>query len=199
MIKSSGSCPGILPAVAEDEPYKVRHGDVDLNRLQWLENELEMFKGKMLEMRSAADTLSKEVRVSCRSPAPRGGDSLSTTDTSTPEEKVLESIKHVLREEECDRSQKGQKELMEEVRQLRQALRLESEARTQLSSKMEVVLTVAWPISTGSIQVVWWRHGSEAGPKSSEGICAAARAFPPRDDRAKGRDWQRHWRFVQVD
>ncbi|CAK9014951.1 unnamed protein product [Durusdinium trenchii] len=141
MIKSSGSCPGILPAVAEDEPYKVRHGDVDLNRLQWLENELEMFKGKMLEMRSAADTLSKEVRVSCRSPAPRGGDSLSTTDTSTPEEKVLESIKHVLREEECDRSQKGQKELMEEVRQLRQALRLESEARTQLSSKMEVVLT----------------------------------------------------------
>lgn len=134
------------------------------SRLQYLESELASFTTKMTEMRTAAEALQEEVRVvrpsldgtgkapssaatSIGPPHNGGSDEMDSEATGTW---VLDALKKVLADRERHGAESGSPpnlqtsnaaddSTLQEVRALRQEVRLEAEARKQLSLKMEAM------------------------------------------------------------
>lgn len=132
------------------------------SRLQYLESELASFTSKMTEMRTAAEALQEEVRVvrpsldgtgkapssaatSIGPPHNGGSDEMDSEATGTW---VLDALKKVLADRERHGADLGSPNLgtsnapdetLQELRALRQEVRLEAEARKQLSLKMEAM------------------------------------------------------------
>lgn len=134
------------------------------SRLQFLESELASFTSKMSEMRNAAEALQEEVRVvrpsldgtgkapssAATSIGPANNAGSDEMDSEATGGWVLDALKKVL----ADRERQGSvlspqhsasavapsESLMQEIRALRNEVRLEAEARKQLSVKMEAML-----------------------------------------------------------
>lgn len=133
------------------------------SRLQYLESELASFTSKMTEMRTAAEALQEEVRVvrpsldatgkapssaatSIGPPHNGGSDEMDSDATGTW---VLDALKKVLADRDRHGNDFGSPKhgsstapddtIVQEMRALRQEVRLEAEARKQLSLKMEAM------------------------------------------------------------
>eukprot|EP00435_Cladocopium_sp_Y103_P075512 s5_g59.t1 len=118
-------------------------------RLQYLESELALFTSKMSEMRSVAEALQEEIHTSRPSPTssittgtPSGTPSFANASAGD----VIEALKKVLSKDNHDserafpfRSPSLQNDLMQEVRQLNQDMKLQAEAQKQLTMKMEAM------------------------------------------------------------
>lgn len=118
-------------------------------RLQYLESELALFTSKMTEMRSVAEALQEEIHISRPSPTssittgtPSGTPSFANASAGD----VIEALKKVLSKDNHDseralpfRSPSLQNDLMQEVRQLHQDMKLQAEAQKQLTMKMEAM------------------------------------------------------------
>lgn len=119
----------------------------EATRLQYLESELALFTSKMTEMRSVAEALQEEIHISRPSPTssittgtPSGTPSFANASAGD----VIDALKKVLSKDNHDserafRSPSLQNDLMQEVRQLHQDMKLQAEAQKQLTVKMEAM------------------------------------------------------------
>lgn len=134
------------------------------SRLQYLESELASFTSKMSEMRNAAEALQEEVRVvrpsldgtgkapssAATSIGPPNNGGSDEMDSEATGGWVLDALKKVLADRERQGSVLSPQHsasattpsecLMQEMRALRNDVRLEAEARKQLNVKMEAML-----------------------------------------------------------
>ncbi|CAJ1348361.1 unnamed protein product [Effrenium voratum] len=113
-------------------------------RLQFLESELASFTSKIEEMRAAAENLQEEVRTArapSSAPTTTGQGvyaSSVNSDFSSASGQLMETLKSLV-QEEYGRPAQTSNDLVQEIRQLRQELRVEAEARKQLNVKMETM------------------------------------------------------------